>query len=85
MLQTKNKHRKDPTQKIRLSNKSKGKGKYQKRSLKGKNNMTKAETADSDEEKKLYAYYKGNSRKHWFHNSSDCYFIKNLGNKGSNK
>ena len=85
MLQTKNKHRKKNESENKTKEKSKGKGKSQKKNSKGKNNKRKAETVDSDEENKFCAYCKGNGRKHLTHNASNCYFIKNLGNRGSNK
>ena len=65
--------------------KSKSKGKSQKKGSKGKNKKRKPESEDTDEDKKFCAYCKGNGNKNWAHNADECYFIKNLGNKGSNK
>ena len=65
--------------------KSKGKGKSQKKGAKGQNKKRKAESDETDEDSKFCAYCKGKGGKYQTHNVEDCWFIKNLGNKGSNK
>ena len=67
--------------------KSKGKGKSQNKGSKGRNRnrKRKAESDDTDEDSKFCAYCKGKGGKYQTHNAEDCWFIKNLGNKGPNK
>ena len=78
-------HRKNPRQKISPRKNLSPRVNPRKKGPKGKNKKRRPESEDTDEDKKFCVYCKGNGGRHWTHNADDCYFIKNLGNKGSNK
>ena len=63
---------------------SKSRNKSQKGGSRKKNKKRKQRSESSESEnsdKKFCAYCKGTNGRYWTHNTEDCYFIKNLGNK----
>ena len=68
---------------------SKSRNKSQKGGFRKKNNKKRKQRSESSEsensDKKFCAYCKGTDGRYWTHNTEDCYFIKNLGNKKTKK
>ena len=68
---------------------SKSRNKSQKggsKTKKHKKRKQRSESSDSDNpDKKFCAYCKSTNGRYWTHDTEDCYFIKNLGNKKTKK